>query len=94
MKLKKLRGKGAPDSILFWNDRWYSLFHMAFDTLPLLLAELNTWAKIGMTTQFWWRDDDAGKPCEALEHLLRLSADDSVPCGLAAIPKDIWGYNT
>lgn len=59
---------------------------MTVDAFSLLLAELDRWAKADMTAGFWWRDDDAGESCEALDRLVRLSETFGVPCGLATIP--------
>lgn len=59
---------------------------MTSDALTSLLAELDAWAKIGLTAELWWRDDDAGVPCPALDQLLSLSDRHAVPCGLATVP--------
>lgn len=59
---------------------------MTIDILNLLLAELDAWTRADMTAQFWWRDDDAGEPCVALDRLFRMSDQYAVPCGLATIP--------
>lgn len=52
-----------------------------------LIAELDAWSRADLTAQFWWRDDDAGEPCAALEQLFRISEEHAVPCGLATIPQ-------
>lgn len=40
----------------------------------------------GETVRFWWRDDDASARSPALDRLLTLAVESSVPIGLAAIP--------
>jgi hypothetical protein len=48
--------------------------------------ELDAWAAAGRRAGIWWRDDDAGAPCPALERLLALAAASRAPLALAAIP--------
>ena len=48
--------------------------------------ELAAWAHAGLTPRFWWRDDDAQEPTEALERLIALSDAHKVPAHLAVIP--------
>lgn len=60
---------------------------MAFHELKQLLAELDAWTRADLTAHFWWRDDDAGEPCVALDTLFHISAEHRVPCGLAVIPQ-------
>lgn len=48
--------------------------------------ELAAWAAAGRTATFWWRDDDAVGPSNALDLLLGLAAAESVPLALAVIP--------
>jgi hypothetical protein len=59
---------------------------MRVDVLNNFLDELNAWKDIKKTAFLWWRDDDASLPSAELNHLIRLSDQYSVPCGLAAIP--------
>ena len=59
---------------------------MTIDALNNILDELNAWKRAQMTATLWWRDDDAALPCVELDHLIRLSNEHAVPCGLAAIP--------
>src|SRR5215470_4865561 len=49
--------------------------------------ELAAWQASGRVASFWWRDDDAVAGTPALARLVALSAETSVPLGLAAIPK-------
>lgn len=49
-----------------------------------LSAELDAWCAAGRTADFWWRDDDAAEPTNALDRLLALAAPR--PLTLAAIP--------
>lgn len=51
-----------------------------------LAAELDTWHTQGRQATFWWRDDDAGRPTEALPRLLALAAELALPLGLAVVP--------
>lgn len=51
-----------------------------------LARELDLWGDAGKTADFWWRDDDAVAPGEALERLLTLSGQHSAGLGLAVIP--------
>ncbi len=51
-------------------------------------AELEAWRAARDTPTFWWRDDDAGRPGEALERLLELGARWEVPLALAVVPAD------
>ena len=58
-------------------------------TLPwraALLAELEAWQRMGAAATFWWRDDDAQQPSEALLRLLRLREKFRLPLALAVIP--------
>ena len=59
---------------------------MTKDALNNILDELNAWKRAQMTATLWWRDDDAALPRVELDHLIRLSNEHAVPCGLAAIP--------
>jgi len=54
---------------------------------PALERELAQWAEDGARATFWWRDDDATAASAALDRLLRISAGDSAPVAIAAIPK-------
>ncbi|MEP6970378.1 MAG: hypothetical protein ABJA49_08045, partial [Betaproteobacteria bacterium] len=54
----------------------------------LLRDELARWRDAGRVADFWWRDDDAGQPAPALERLIRLAQDASIPLALAVIPQD------
>lgn len=59
---------------------------MTHDTFQILMDELDAWSRAGQTAVLWWRDDDAGAPCAALDALLEMSDRHAVPCGLAVIP--------
>lgn len=59
---------------------------MTHDTFQILMDELDAWSRAGQTAVLWWRDDDAGAPCAALDVLLEMSDRHAVPCGLAVIP--------
>lgn len=48
--------------------------------------EIWYWAERGRTATLWWRDDDAVRPCPALDRVLDLSAGFAVPVALAVIP--------
>lgn len=49
-------------------------------------AEIRRWRDAGRKVEFWWRDDDAGRPEKALTRLFRLAARFDVPLALAVIP--------
>jgi hypothetical protein len=51
-----------------------------------LAAELDAWQGRGAPVEFWWRDDDAGRPAPALARLLALAADLALPLGVAVVP--------
>jgi hypothetical protein len=51
-----------------------------------LSAELDAWLGQGRRPSFWWRDDDAGRPDPALEHLLSLATSLGLPLGVAVVP--------
>ncbi|HSN32362.1 MAG TPA: hypothetical protein VLU41_06730, partial [Ideonella sp.] len=51
-----------------------------------LEEELARWRGAGRTVEFWWRDDDASRPCEPLARLLALSQRAAVPLALAVVP--------
>ncbi|HEY6966231.1 MAG TPA: hypothetical protein VI229_02090 [Burkholderiales bacterium] len=51
-----------------------------------LLDEVRRSQDAGRAVEFWWRDDDAGRPDPALERLLALAAASEVPLALAVIP--------
>ncbi len=51
-----------------------------------LAAEIGRWRDAGRIVEFWWRDDDATQPTEALVRLLSLAAQFKVPLALAVIP--------
>jgi hypothetical protein len=48
--------------------------------------ELARWRDAGRTVEFWWRDDDAGRPEPALERLCALAQRAAVPLALAVVP--------
>ena len=52
-----------------------------------LQSELDAWADAGGIATFWWRDDDAGRACAALERLLRLQSRYRAPLALAVVPE-------
>jgi hypothetical protein len=51
-----------------------------------LRTELDAWHAAGQCATLWWRDDDAGKPSEALDRLLGLAETHEVPIAIAAVP--------
>ncbi len=51
-----------------------------------LEAELDCWAGRAMSATFWWRDDDAHRPCAALDRLLALCDAHAAPVALAVVP--------
>lgn len=52
-------------------------------------AELALWKAAGERPVFWWRDDDAQAPTEALETMLGLAGKHQVPLHMAVIPKGL-----
>lgn len=61
--------------------------HLRASVWTTLKAELDRWAEVGRIASFWWRDDDAVAPTQALESLLALSERHQVPLALAVIPQ-------
>lgn len=55
--------------------------------LDALTRELDLWAEAGKTADFWWRDDDAEEPTDAIRRLLDQASEADVPLILATIPK-------
>jgi len=51
-----------------------------------LVQELDRWRLAGRQARLWLRDDDAIEPTEALESLLRITRQSSVPLTIAVIP--------
>lgn len=51
-----------------------------------LAEEIALWRVAGRRPQFWWRDDDAIEPTDALDRLLGLSRHHGAPLALAVIP--------
>lgn len=51
-----------------------------------LADELAAWRDAGTVPTFWWRDDDAAEPSDALARLFDLRAAAGVPLALAVIP--------
>lgn len=51
-----------------------------------LSLELDLWRDAGKTASFWWRDDDAVAPSDALKRLLSLSRSHDAGLGLAVVP--------
>lgn len=51
---------------------------------PDLVDELDLWEEAGRVATFWWRDDDAEAPSQALERLASIAGQ--IPIGLAVIP--------
>lgn len=45
------------------------------------------WQDAGKELAFWWRDDDAIEPTQALDRLIEISAQNAVPCALAVVPR-------
>lgn len=54
-----------------------------------LERELDAWRSARVTPTFWWRDDDAEAPTQALERLVALSARHGAPLHLAVVPKAV-----
>ena len=52
-----------------------------------LTEELDRWQADGRTATFWWRDDDAVAPSDALQRLLAISARHAAGLALAVIPE-------
>lgn len=52
----------------------------------MIVGEIGAWKRAGRSPRFWWRDDDARRPSEALDRLLNLSEAHAVPIALAIIP--------
>ncbi len=52
---------------------------------PLLEKELDCWAEAGLTSTFWWRDDDAVSATDELDRLIYESQSAGIL--LAVIPK-------
>lgn len=52
-----------------------------------LWEELDAWQAIGRAPAVWWRDDDAAKPCAALDQLMALSEAQRAPLALAVVPE-------
>ena len=48
--------------------------------------EIDRWRGEGRVADFWWRDDDAAKPCAPLARLLELAEQSGTPLGLAVVP--------
>lgn len=57
--------------------------------LDELLQELDHWNFAGEEATFWWRDDDAALPHDALERLLTSLGRWDVPPSLAVIPGSV-----
>jgi peptidoglycan/xylan/chitin deacetylase (PgdA/CDA1 family) len=55
-------------------------------TWRALEDELDRWGEAGLPATFWWRDDDAGPRCPALERLLDLRRRLGVALAVAAVP--------
>lgn len=51
-----------------------------------LSDEIARWRDAGHRVEFWWRDDDTGRPDPALSRLLALAQKTSTPLALAVIP--------
>jgi hypothetical protein len=51
-----------------------------------LRRELDDWAEAGQLARFWWRDDDAIQPTQALTRLLDLSDAHKIEVAVAVIP--------
>lgn len=56
-----------------------------------LRDEVALWRDAGRTVDFWWRDDDAGKPAPALTRLLDMAQAEQVPLGLAVVAQEYSG---
>ena len=56
---------------------------MSWQALEEELARLRD---AGRTPMFWWRDDDAAQPTDAVKRLLALSRSADVPVALAVVP--------
>jgi hypothetical protein len=49
--------------------------------------ELSRWKEADKVATFWWRDDDAAEPGEALDRLLEVAGE--LPISLAVIPAEV-----
>ncbi|MEW5422450.1 polysaccharide deacetylase family protein [Amorphus sp. 3PC139-8] len=58
------------------------------DFADRLSARLDAAASAGKRIAFWWRDDDAVAPSDALDRLLALAHTHDVPLALAVIPAE------
>ncbi|MBS28165.1 MAG: hypothetical protein CL566_04465 [Alphaproteobacteria bacterium] len=56
-----------------------------------LTRELDAWSTEGRTASFWWRDDDASEPTQALDALLEIQGETGVPLALAVVPATATG---
>jgi len=50
------------------------------------IDEIARWNDAGRVVEFWWRDDDAGRPDPALSRLLALAQRACTPLALAVVP--------
>lgn len=53
--------------------------------------EIAQWRDLGRRVDFWWRDDDAGRPAPALARLVALAHAANTPLALAVIPAEVDG---
>lgn len=53
-----------------------------------LSRELDAWNEAGLAATFWWRDDDAVAPSDALDRLLATAVETAAPLALAVIPRN------
>jgi hypothetical protein len=53
-----------------------------------LTRELDAWSAAGLKAGFWWRDDDAVAPSDALDRILAIASETGAPLALAVIPKN------
>jgi hypothetical protein len=53
-----------------------------------LTGELDAWGEADLVASFWWRDDDAVAPSNALDRLLATAVESAAPLALAVIPKN------
>lgn len=53
-----------------------------------LMEELAQWQGSGRSVEFWWRDDDAGKPAPALARLIGLAQAEQLPLALAVVAQE------
>lgn len=60
--------------------------HDSINAQKSFINALDIAAARGLKLRWWWRDDDATHPCNALDVLLKIALDHDIPVALAVIP--------